>query len=231
MEAAKPIKFFTPKENINEEKIDFIEELSIKQENKEYKILFGIKGNKNELVIKSFSESSKEIFYYQQSYSIYELQNLSKIFAVYETIKDILFFLKNLKFDVELENEELIIKFQAFMPDGQSKLIAFNLKKILMDTNHMIKYLLDEIKSVKENMNIEISNLKMKYDSEINKLTENNTNYKKEISNLKEENKKLWKEINDLKKLKEDSKINSKYGIKSFDSKITSIDSSDFLLL
>ena len=122
MEAAKPIKFFTPKENINEEKIDFIEELSIKQENKEYKILFGIKDNKNELVIKSFPESSKEIFYYQQSYNIYELQNLSKIFAVYETIKDILLFLKNLKFDVEDENEELIIKFKAFMPDGQSKL-------------------------------------------------------------------------------------------------------------
>ena len=35
MEAAKPILFKTPSESLNEEKIDFIEELTIKKNNEE----------------------------------------------------------------------------------------------------------------------------------------------------------------------------------------------------
>ncbi len=53
MEAAEPIKYVTPSENLVEEKINFIEELNIKENNKEYKIKLGIKENQNYLVIKS----------------------------------------------------------------------------------------------------------------------------------------------------------------------------------
>ena len=73
MEAAKPIKFETPSESSIEEKIDFIEELTIKKNNEEYKVQFGIDKNKNYLVLKSFSDSSKNLIYFQQSYNMNEL--------------------------------------------------------------------------------------------------------------------------------------------------------------
>ena len=120
MEAAAPIKIETPKPSIEEDKIDFIEESFIKNENNEYKIKFGIKENKNELVIRIIS---KDIFYYQQNYNINELRNLSKIFALYETVNEIILFLKNLNFEILEKNESLILKFNAFMPDGKSKLL------------------------------------------------------------------------------------------------------------
>ena len=45
MEAAEPIKYETKKPILENTKIDFIEELSVKQEKEEYKIKFGIKDN------------------------------------------------------------------------------------------------------------------------------------------------------------------------------------------
>ena len=120
MEAAAPIKIETPKPSLEDDKTDFIEELLIKNEKNEYKIQFGIKENKSELSIRVLS---KDIYYYQQNYNINELQNLSKIFALYETVKEIILFLKNLNFEIIEKNEELILKFNAFMPDGKSKLL------------------------------------------------------------------------------------------------------------
>ena len=220
MEAAEQIKYVTPSENLVEEKINFIEELTIKKNNKEYKIQLGIKENQNYLVIKSLYESSKNMIYYQQSYNIYELRNLSKIFALYDTIKEVISFLKNLKIDIEEKKDELIIKFKAFLPDGESKLIEFILKQHLMNANHMIKYLLDEI-----------SSLKSKHESDINELKNNNLKYKSEITNLKEENKKLWEEINILKKGSEKSKISTINKIGDLNSKIlSSINSIEFIL-
>ena len=224
MEAAEPIKFKTPSESLIDEKIDFVEELTIKKNNEEYKIQFGIKENQNYLVIKSFSDNSKNMIYYQQSYSIYELRNLSKIFTFYETIKEVISFLKNLKINIEEQNEELIIKFQAFLPNGESKLIEFNLKQQLMNTNNMFKYLLNEIKIIKEDMNKEIANLKNKHESDINEL---NTKYNLEIKNLKEENKQLRTEINNLKKSKPIKEVDNN----DLNSKIlTSINSINFIL-
>ena len=220
MEAAEPIKYVTPSESLIEEKINFVEELTIKKNNKEYKIQLGIKESQNYFVIKSSYESSKNMIYYQQSYNIYELRNLSKIFYLYETIKEIISFLKNLKIDIEEEKDELIIKFKAFLPDGESKLIEFILKQHLKNSNDMIKYLLDEI-----------SSLKTKHESDINELKKDNLKYKSEISNLKEENKKLWEEINILKKAIENSKIDKIDKINDLDSKIlTSINSIKFIL-
>ena len=65
-----------------------------------------------------------------------------------------------------------------------------------MNSDYIIKFLSEEIQSIKANMKLEISNLKQNFlDRELD--------YKKEISNLKEENKKLWDEINQLKILTE----------------------------
>ena len=163
------------------------------------------------------------MFYYQQCYSNFELQNYSMIFAMYKTMKDTILFLKKLKFEIEEKKEELFIKFNLYMPDGENKIVNFKLKQILLDNNHLIKYLLEENKSIKVNISEskkEISNLK----TEI-------TNYQKEITNLKEENKKLWEEINNLKNLMLNSSPDEKTKISNFDSKIIdSISKIDFIL-
>ena len=233
MEAAEPIQLTTPKPSLDNIKIDFIEELRIKNEKGNYKIQYGIKGEA--LVIKVSSENSENIFYYQGIFTIIELQNISKIFSMYETPKDIISFLKDLKYDIEEKINDLIVKFNIFMPNGTSKLIEFNLKKCLPDNNQMINYLLEKIKSIETNnknerirQENEIKDLNekvSKYINESSKLKENIMNYKNEITYLKDENKKLWEEINNLKKFIE------KPQNKSFDSKIIgSINTIDFIL-
>ena len=179
MEAAEPIQYETTKPNDDNSKIDFVEEMSINKEKKEYKIQLGKKeSNKKLLLIKVFSDEPEELFYYQQNYTVNELKNLNKIFAIYETVKDIILFLKNLKYEIDEKNEDLILKFNAFMPDGQSVLIELNLKKNSKNPSYIIKYLFEEIKSIKTNMNKEISSLKNKYESEIKDLKENIRNLK-----------------------------------------------------
>ena len=152
MEAADPIQFITPKQLLDNKKIEFFEELKIVKENENYKIQFGLKENKNELTIRVISENSKDIYYFQQSYTLNEFQNLSKIFVVYETAKDTILFLKNLKFEIIEKDESLILKFNIFLPDGKNKLIELELKKQLMDINQIVKNLFEEIKSIKANM-------------------------------------------------------------------------------
>ena len=72
----------------------------------------------------------------------------------------------------------MIIKFNIFTPDGKSKLIELTLKKNLPDTNDIIKYLLEEIKSIKNDKE------RIKNESEIKSLKEENSNFQKEIDNL-----------------------------------------------
>ena len=154
-------KLGNSKRIIDEANIFFIEELLFNKENEDYKIKFGIKGDI--LVIRVSQEKSIKKFYYQKCYTINELQNLSIIFNMYKTLLDIVAFMKKLKFDIEEGNNDLIIKFILFMPDGENKLINLNLEKILLDTNYLINYLLEENKSIKDN----IKNLEQKFESEI----------------------------------------------------------------
>ena len=44
------------------------------------------------------------------------------IFSMYKAAKEIIAFLKDLKFEIEEKNENLILKFNVFMPNGQNKL-------------------------------------------------------------------------------------------------------------
>ena len=135
MEAAKPIQIETPIPSIENTKINFIEELLIKKDKEEYKIQFGIINNN--LAIKVSSEKSKDMFYYQQIYTINELKNVSIIFSMYNSIEDIIKFLRKLKFEIDEKNDELLIKFNVFMPDGQNILLYF----LVMDLNSIfIKY-------------------------------------------------------------------------------------------
>ena len=109
----------------------------------------------------------------------------------------------------------------------------------------MVKYLIEEIKSIQINTKKEISNLKQKHELEIKKLQQNISNYQNEIANLKadmisnqqalfnskEENKKLSKEIINLKKTTEQFILYEKTKINFFDSRtIGSFNSIDFIL-
>ena len=136
------------------------------------------------------------------------------VFSMYKTVKEIIAFLKDLKYEIEEKNENLVIKFNVFMPNGKNKSIEFELKKCLLETNNIINYLLEKIKSMETNIkNLEenYKTEKLKHESEINYLKENISILKENNMNYVNENKKLWEEIN---KLKENNKINS------FDSKI-----------
>ena len=218
MEVPEPIQFETQKTNFINDQIDFIEESLLKKENDEYKIQFGKK--EDDLIIKVVSEKSKNILFYAEIFPISNLEKKSKLFSMYKNVKEIIIFLKKLKFDIEEKNSELIIKFNLFLPDGENKIIDLNLKENLLDTTHIIKYLLEEKNSLKTNIKnmeakhtIEINNLNKNIssnNSEITNLKENIKFYESEISYLKEENKKLWNALNNNIKFYKNEILNLK---------------------
>ena len=228
MDDAPPILMETPK---TYSKIDYIEEIKINKEKENYKIHFGIQGN--DLLIKAESENTKNIYYYQYCFTINELQNISMIFSMYKAAKEIIAFLKDLKFEIEEKNENLLLKFNVFMPNGQNKLIELVLKKCLLDTNNIIKYLLEKIKSMETNIKNLEENIKLektKHNSEIKELKDNISNLKENNIRYENENKKLWDEINKLKE-SQIKFINKDDAINSFDSKIIeSKDNINFIL-
>ena len=150
MEAAEPI-CETPE---LDEEINFIEEILINNKQKMYKIQLGIKERKKELVVKATNEDTKDIFYFQRSYTLQELQKFSKIFSFYETMKDLIAFLKNQneksKFVVEEKDKDLFIRFKVFLPDGKEKLINLELKKKSREAMDIIKYFYETIKNAKK---------------------------------------------------------------------------------
>ena len=206
MEEAPPIicESDKPKEVDNE--INFIEEIKFKQDNEEYNIKFGSK--ENDLIIKVVSESSKEIIHYQKYFSLYNLQKIS-IFSGYENVNDIIKILKGLKFEIEKKNNEITIRFCAFMQNGQNKFIRFNLPRYKLNDREMVKYAFEEIISIKINMKNKeekYNKEKIKNENEIKKLKEDISKAEAKISkleldnkNYKDENEKLRKEINQIK--------------------------------
>ena len=244
MEIAGSIRRETPGAPIVNSKTDFIEELTFKYKDEEYKIQYGIKENNKEVVFK-VSSNPINFYYYQQSYSVIEFQQLSKVFQSYQTAKDIVTFLKKTKFEVEINNEDLNLKYIFPNANGKNQIIEISLKQLILDDKSIIKYLIDEIKSIQINTKKEISNLKQKHDLEIKKLQENISKYQNEISNLKsditmnqqallnskEENKKLSKEIINLKKTTEKMILADKSKINFLDFRtIDSLNSIDFIL-
>lgn len=124
---------------------------------------------------------------------------------MYDNTKEIILFLKTLKYQIIENNDNLKVKFNIFLPNGESKLIELNLRKSLLDSKNLIEYLLEENNELKKDISF---------------LKENNSKNIKEIFSLKEENKKLWIEIDKLKKIIE--KINILPQNDEIDSKIIS---------
>ena len=188
-----------------------VDELLINQGNKEYKIQFiaNESYNQNEMILKVFQNNSKENYYFSNKYNYTDFQNFSKIFSFYENTKQIIFFLKTLKFEITENNNDLSIKFVIFAPNGQSQLIELNLKKYLLDNKDIINSLIEENKLLKEDIS--------KNKNEILSKSKN------EILSLKEENKKLWEEIKKIKEANNicyNNNVNNNNNYNSFDSKI-----------
>ena len=222
MDAPEPLTPY-PENEDSKDKTEYIDELSIKKIEKEYKIEFGINDsfNQKKMVIKVTSSNLIEYFF-KNSYNQKDFQNLSKIFYMYNNIKEIITFLKTVKFEIEENNSDLILKFNVFLPNGENQLIKLKLKKCLFDSKILVKNLLEENKSLRE----EISKNKNEILNNKNEISKN----KNEILLLKEENNKLWNEINQLKEIikKNNKQITSK---SLFDSKIiNSIDDIKFIL-
>ena len=68
-------------------------------------------------------------FYFQNIFDLNQLQAISKIFSFYDNIKEIISFLKTLKYEIQEKDECIKLKFNIFLPNGQNKLIELNLKK------------------------------------------------------------------------------------------------------
>ena len=193
MEAAEPIKPETLEPNLELDKIEFIKKLMVKGE---HEILLGIKKNNNELVIRVITEKSKDFFYFQKNYTLLEIQELSKVFLIYESIEELIAFLIQKKFDIEEKDDKLIIKFNICLPDSKNKLIELKLKKIQLDTNYMIKYCIEEIKLIQKEIK--------KSEESINKLSCLEEEYKNILSILNKNNKKEIKEKRIMPNLKEE---------------------------
>ena len=124
-------------------------------------------------------------------------------------MNDIINVLKGLKFEIEKKNDELTIRFSAFMPNGQIKSIRFHLPKYILNDREMVKYAFKEIISIKINMKNKkekYNEEKIKNENEIKKLKEDISKAEAKISkleldnkNYKDENEKLWEEINKIK--------------------------------
>ena len=106
----------TPEENIESKSINFLEEIPIIFQNEKYIIKLGIMDNikSNKLIFKVIPESSKNIYYFQNEYTQDEIKNISKIFLIYENIKDIIKFLKTLKFELIITDNILHINLNVF---------------------------------------------------------------------------------------------------------------------
>ncbi len=204
MEAPIPITLKTPNTNkkekiqIKTKYMNIIEELDITQENNIYKIQFGIqKDNSNEMIIRAIPNDSKDYFYFENKYNQSDFYNFSKIFSLYESIEEKIKFLKTLKYVIKENNDDILIKFNIFLPNGENKIIELKLNKILLDSNTIINNLIEQNKNLNIlmiNNNKEIINNK----NEIKLLKEEEIKNKNEIRILKEENKSLWKKINEL---------------------------------
>ena len=70
-------------EKSNSQKINFIEEIIVKQDKKDFKIEFGMNElNEQEIIIKVIQNNSNNLFCFQNKYNQKNFHNYSKIFYI-----------------------------------------------------------------------------------------------------------------------------------------------------
>ena len=145
-----------------------------KQINGDYTIKLGEKENQNELVIRVIPEEKKEILYYQQSFKINQIHKLCKEFTIYKTVDKIIEIMIGFIFEVEIKDNDLVLKFNISTIDHKKELKTLNLK-----CNHR------ELKYIINNLFQSIKNSEEKNKQDISKLNEKISELEKNISLLK----------------------------------------------
>ena len=232
MDAPLPFGGETPKQGkeIKEELIN----------NEEYKLQFIII---NKIIyLKVINIIFPKIEYIPNERNLDEIKKLSNLLFNKENLNDPGTILKNSKFENEEEDNDLIVKLKVSLPEEKNEVFKFSFKIKFPNTDDLVKYLFQEIKIMKKNINIE----KIKTESEIKELKNTISNYQNELSKIKEnkannelinksellalieENKNLYQEVNQLKTFTKF--LNTIRGLK-FESKIIdSLNNIEFLL-
>jgi len=178
------------KAEIEEKKIKFINEYNLNFDNINYLLKFGkIKNNVEELIIFIKEENVIDSYFYQQSYSLEELQKKNKSFRLFDSIDETIECLKDIisekKVLIKKINEVLTIIFILNKLGKGEEEVNFTLTKNNLNIEKVVDNLISHIK----NINIEINELK----NEIKDLKIENENLKKEnkIINEKFNNEKV----------------------------------------
>ena len=201
---------------LNKDNIGFLKEFNF--ENLKYLFKFGKSSNNEEFIIYAQVENIISSEYYQNSFTLQQLQQINKCFRLFDTIDETIENFKDIisekKLYIKKINDGLSLTFKINKIGKGEEEINLELKKRQLGTEKIIGNLVPEInnlnlglsafeneiktlKNENENFNLEISSLK----SEINNLKNENKNIKEEITSLKNENKNL-KDENQILNLK-----------------------------
>ena len=232
MDAPLPFGGETPKQGK-----EIKEELII---NEEYKLQFIII---NKIIyLKVINIIFPKIEYIPNERNLDEIKKLSNLLFNKENLNEPGTILKNSKFENEEEDNDLIVKLKVSLPEEKNEVFKFSFKIKFPNTDDLVKYLFQEIKIMKKNINIEkikteseikeLKNTISNYQNELSKINENKANNelinKSELLALIEENKNLYQEVNQLKTFTKF--LNTIRGLK-FESKIIdSLNNIEFLL-
>ena len=199
MEPAAPIKIITPKENLLEVKIIELNYFDININNEIYKFEFGKTENNQNIIFKIFKELSdfNDIIYFL-GLSYVEFREMNSLFIFYKNIDEIysllLDIIKSKNYIVKLEGENISFNFKIPMPGGKIIDIVFELRKLKLKNEYLIKQLNSVVKNViKENevMKNEIKMIKEKLNNQNNELEISKESYKA----LLEENSQIKKRL------------------------------------
>ena len=186
-----------------ENNITFVNEFNLEFDNLKYLIKFGKSSNKEEeLIIYIKEENILNSEYYQNYYTLQQLQKINKYFRVFdnidETIENFKDIISEKRLIIKNINDVLYITVKINKIGKGEEEINLEFKKSKLGTDKIVDNLISQI----NNINLEINNLK----NEINNLKNENKNLKEEnnfikedVKITKEENKSLKEQIKSLK--------------------------------
>jgi hypothetical protein len=160
-----------------ENNITFVNEFNLEFDNLKYLIKFGKSSNKEELIIYIKEENILNSEYYQNYYTLQQLQKINKYFRVFdnidETIENFKDIISEKRLIIKKTNDVLYITFKINKIGKGEEEFNLEFKKSKLGTDKIVDNLISQI----NNINLEINNLKYE-----------NKNLKEEIKNIKEEN-------------------------------------------
>ena len=185
-----------------ENNITFLNEFTLEFDNIKYLIKFGKSSNKEELIIYIKEENILNSEYYQNYYTLQQLQKINKYFRVFDNIDETIEYFKEIisekRLIIKKINDILYIVFKIKKIGKGDEEINLEFKKSKLGTDKIVDNLISQI----NNINLEINNLKYEINnlkSENKSLKEENKFIKEDVKITKEENKSLKEQIKSLK--------------------------------